>query len=202
MPAVNERTRALAKSEHGVSTSNPQVVVSTHAESVETSLRRVVRGEYHLLPLFVYQFLNYLQEGIPDVNDAAGFSQNVGLKGAHMLYVLQEAMRDTEPSKALRETTKETAPTDDEAPVHSERRTTATNPRAPRHRWREWCAMVLGLAAGQSQSLLLRLMALIWFAHLTLDCVGLPEPSHRWRPVVYAVVVCAYVVRGGKEYWI
>lgn len=191
MPDADRNTHRLVKKQNGVTASNPRVVVSRHAEAVETNLRRVVRGEYHLLPLFVYQFLNYLQEGVPDVNDAAGFSQNVGLKGAHMLYVLQEAMCDTDAAPRTLQEAPTNEPTNEPTNAPLQRRSGR-----PSRRWLEWCAMVLGAAAGHSQNALLRSVAVVWFVHLTLACLEPHGRWQRWRMGTYVVVACAYLFRG------
>jgi len=75
------------------------MVSSKTAEVVETTLKRVVNGEYYLLPVFVSQFMTYLGEGTPHPSDSVGFSRNIGLKGAHLLYVLQnEAKKELNPT--------------------------------------------------------------------------------------------------------
>ena len=73
--------------------SDQPYVVSHLAEDLETQLRRVVKGEFYLLPQFVFGLMHYLNEGTDERSDAVAFSKNIGLKGAHILYVLQDICR-------------------------------------------------------------------------------------------------------------
>ena len=185
------RRRSMTHIVKSTTTAIAPPVVSHHAEAVEESLRRIVKGEFYLLPQFAHQFLEYLSEGSSDLTNQAVFCHQVGLKGAHVLYVLQDIVRGEEAASCAPPPLTDGASADVSAAVSvDEPPTTPDAHAAPSYAFeatKQLGSVALGLAA--SHNLYARTLAMAW-------CVSRASYLTRRIPArlldAVAIAVCAY----------